>query len=472
LDGFQGQNRDIIENATIEIAALGEDKSQTLHTTRTNEQGYFNLQVNDKNHNYRINKIVLNEKVQVPAPIPDPQKTKGRAGFLYILFSSSRSRTNQVIDLGQTVIILKKGGKLAIERSLGERKSILDFSSSSPVKFEEGTFGSVGLEHYSENGSGEIVEMAKKALLDERNYQAALKEKKKGDSQKSKNPEAAKNYYTRALDRYPRLSEAYMALARLYEQAGDAKKKVETLKAGIGLCPWSQELKRELGRTYYANKEYSATIKILGEYLKTAPSDLSAVEILTSALADAGKRKKASNIWKRTCGISKNQSCLIYAGDFHRKNKYLIAAISYYRRYKAKKPKDDWAAVYLAKGYFAMGRTKDAIGSLKTRANAFVYYYGAKAAEEYRDYKWARSLTSWAIKRIGDGTLKKSVKDLVKEKTKIKHLQEKECRWVLYLMSIQADNDYKNWKGPPYTMYRGRHGKGLTVDCLKVLARR
>jgi tetratricopeptide (TPR) repeat protein len=88
------------------------------------------------------------------------------------------------------------------------------------------------------------------------------------------------------------------------------------------------------------------------------------------------------------------------------------------------------------------------------------YYRGrvAEARRQYdraaRDYDQAAALIEASVAAKPDQRLRESGASIRGRAREMEARAGMEQRWVEYLKTIQASNDYENWSGPPYDLYR------------------
>lgn len=88
------------------------------------------------------------------------------------------------------------------------------------------------------------------------------------------------------------------------------------------------------------------------------------------------------------------------------------------------------------------------------------YYRGriAEARRQYdraaRDYDQTATLIEAAVAAKPDARLRDSGVSIRERAREMEARKGMEQRWVEYLKTIQASNDYANWSGPPYDLYQ------------------
>jgi hypothetical protein len=124
VDCFQNVNRDIIGPAKVEVAYVKAHKITTINTT-TDTQGYYQ----PMDGHYFPYKIWMSGSNQLlPSVVPDPDPSEGAVGLLYYIFSYQREAIQTIIDCGETVILLKAGVKMGVERSYKKNRTIIDYT--------------------------------------------------------------------------------------------------------------------------------------------------------------------------------------------------------------------------------------------------------------------------------------------------------------------------------------------------------
>lgn len=359
IDGFQNVNREIIESAKVEIAHVKDHKITTINTT-TDKQGYFVLQnqsLDGLYFPYKIQGSVIN--IPVPSAVPDPDPSKGVGGLLYYMFSSQHEAAPPIIDCGETIILLKADGKLAVQRRYKKNHAILDFSKDKPYENVQGTYGYPGLEYYAKSGSGSLKSIANEALLDRQSFAHAELLKKEADELKKGDKNAAADKYREAILAYPFYGDAYIALVSVLKSLKKKEEAIELLEKAQRNCPASDDVKFELGKLYVDTDQASKAVALLESFLKNNADNLSVYENLAKAYQAADRQVDADKLWQKAIASIKSDSRFREAADFYKEIGRLDKAIPLYEEYLAAKPKDRWAFGYLAEAYLAAGRADD-----------------------------------------------------------------------------------------------------------------
>ncbi len=360
IDGFQNTNRDIIERMDVQLAYVKDNKLSLVKTT-TDSHGYFAIGNQPLDGRYFPYQIQGEGKAPISSLVPDPDPSKGIGGMLYFMFSSGRETGPPIIDCGETIILVKPDGKLAVERSYNKNKSILDSTQKNPFASEEGVFGYPGLLYYAHSGSGTLRATAREALHDRQAFARAEPLKKEGDDLRSRDKGAAVSKYQQAIKAYSAYADAYIALARLLNEMNRNKDAIAFLEIAHKACPQSDAVTFELGKLYVATDQAPRAISLLEAYIQKKADDLSVYDNLAKAYVAAGRKSYADRLWQRAISAVQSENRFRQAADYYRGHGEFGKAIPLYEQFLAAKPKDRWAYGYLADSLRAAGRLVDGV---------------------------------------------------------------------------------------------------------------
>ena len=259
IDGFQNVHREIIERSKIEIAYVKDYKIKILRTT-TDSRGYFVLKNQPLDGYYFPYKIrIPNLNQPLPSVVPDPDPNKGVGGRLFTMFSSNRESFDPIIDCGETIIKLKKSGKLAVQRSLGKKRAILDFTTKNKYELRDGNYGYPGLRYFSKSGNGKLKNTAGRAYQNA-NAKARAESLVKAIPQKAKLDELVQRW-TEVLRVYSNMEQIYGKLAFYYKVTRKQNEAIQTYKKLLSEKPDDLWLRVYLIRSYLDAGNVSGAVR-------------------------------------------------------------------------------------------------------------------------------------------------------------------------------------------------------------------
>ena len=362
VDGFQGHHGDAIHEAKVEIAHVKNDLTEEIEIieAKTDKNGYFVLDDQPMAGRYypiKLHTPAINVPVNSVVPPPDPSD---RISLQIVgTFSSRREGSQPIIDCGETVLVIKASGKLAVERSYDKVRSIIDYTKDSPIDIVEGTYGYPGLDHFAKSGWGRLRSTAQAALQERRAFARAEPLKEEGDELQKSDKNAAMSKYREAVRVYPAYEDAYGSLVSVLIEERKKNDAIQVLEDAVRNCPSSDDLRFELAKIYVSTGKPEKSVTLLEPLLQKKQDDVLVYENLAKAYQAAGRERDADSLWQRALNSVKGASRFREAGHFYKQIGQTDKAIPLYEQYLTAKPKDRSAFVYLADAYLAAGRGDD-----------------------------------------------------------------------------------------------------------------
>lgn len=400
LDGYEGMHAFLAEEANIELVHVFKDGEgnwqEKFYKTRCDEEGYYYLSKMPLDGYYRVTKFIQDGGTEIPSWIPPTIKgILDNIDLILLRFSGSRIAEHlDIIDVGETIIVLHEGGTLSLVQKSGT--GISTITKEGKNSWEGSNFGFSVLGYFSKfskNASGILKETASKALEDRTKYLKAVPFHDQAYELTKSDKDAAVEKYRAAIQAYPAYDDAYFNLAVVLIDLQKEEEAIQLLKQGQEHCPTSNKIKFVLGSLYAKTGQAANAIPLLEDVL----------DVLSN----------------------KNNERLAY--------------------------------LYLARAYIKAGRVSEAVQISKICNKSFVYYniyFTLKAAVQFDQ---AEQMINKAMATYADGTLsikQSKLKDIITNFSINKKAQE---HFIAYLKTIQEDGDYENWEGKPYDLHIERN---------------
>jgi hypothetical protein len=252
IDGFQNVTREIKSRSNVEIAYVKNHKVTKIKTL-TDDSGYFfleNLPLDGYYYPCTIKVSDLDEPVPSVASFTDTE-TEDARDKMNFFFSAKKDAGPGIIDCGETVIILKAGGELAVEKKYKQKKIIyIPSNASKPYISEKGDFGYIGLEYYSKSDDPILGQIAKEALNDRQAFERAQIFKIEADSLRGRKNNLSIKMYKAAIRSYPLYEEAYLSLATLFRNLDKEKDANAILEQAHTKLPNSRRVESEIEKIF------------------------------------------------------------------------------------------------------------------------------------------------------------------------------------------------------------------------------
>jgi tetratricopeptide (TPR) repeat protein len=393
LDGFKNNYKEIVERYSVELSHVVNGRA-SIRKIRTNHQGYFVLS-NISTKGYYYVKSIQGSRMNAPLVLNIPRPDhKARFGKIYQNFSSRKETNLPIIDIGETRVLIKKKGKLAVERSQGATRWVIDPTSKRILYKEKDNIKYPGLIYYSSYGNdANLKHIAKTALGAHENLLGItlLIDEANSYIKDYKFSEARRVMNDILLQDPPVL--LYKDIAKLFKRTENYTKSVYYYKSYLEEVPDDLEASLNLGITYLNDLKTEEAIEAFKYANRLSPENFKTKLWLVKAY--------------------------IYNGNYD-------LAMSYMDRNPSAK------LFYDSKTAFQ-------------KVNQFSYADKAliKAANHFKD----GSLKEEKINKMG----------LIYQRIKNTEQQNLKKFVLSYLKEIQSHKDYDNWVRPPYESYVQRN---------------
>lgn len=332
LDGFNGDTGDVIEKATIIVAQVMNHEIKNKITIVTDELGYFFIQNQDlEGYYYPYSIETTTFKNPIESTIAAIHHEKGKAKLSYIPFSSARALGADIIDLGETIFIVKEDGRLVIERRIDQMRSVFDKKSNSPVKISAGSFGFPALEQMSKTGSVNIKKASGEALKSKKHYAQATEIRKKSKKESNKNERIT--LLKQAVDLYPKYIIAFSDLIQMLFEVKRYDEALSVAKKAVKQNPNAKELLRLLAISFTKKGQVDTSIPILESLIVNNPKETKYYYDLAEAYQVTGYSTNIDRLWENASQKSESTSIFLEEGKFYKRNKEYSKAIKAFKSY-------------------------------------------------------------------------------------------------------------------------------------------
>lgn len=457
LAGFQDINKDFIESVKVKVAYV-KNHEQTLLTAATDSKGYFLLKDQPLDGTYWVHSIKTDRLDQsIPSVVPDPSPSEGISGLLYLSFGSGRRTNGPIIDVGETILLLRAKGKLAVRRRCGTSQVTLDTTQDKPLQFESIDCTYPGLRYFASSRVMALRPIATEAYHLHHRLANAIPIKREADKLRGTDLKAATAKYRIAIQTYPAYDQAYLALANALDDGDGKQLAIDYLRAARPRCPMSNSIVFGLGRAYLNANQRTNAISLLSEFVEQHPADLEGYENLADAYAAVDRTADADALWEKAIRNVQSETRFRSAARFYGRAGEMAKAISLYERYLQARPDSTAAKAYLTVAHVTAGKSSEALKLASRFDKASIYYHTYREFRKKDQYDKAEQMLRRAIASIEDGSLSKKKEELEKQLVDLPFERQCSDYFRMYLKAIQRDGDHANWNGKPYDRFVARH---------------